>query len=158
MPAHLRNLRGQKPGVWLVSFEHAGKRYSARLCATRKSVAAAAKAKRKLLKEAGGKRDRLQPETLEMTRYVVVLTSLPWPDYSTADVLELYRARWQVELAFKRMKSLMQVGHVPKKNDASARAWIEAKLLAVLLIERLLEESRAISPWGYVFSSPQPLA
>ena len=156
--AHLRKLRGKKPGVWLVAFEHKGKRYAGRLCATRKTAAAAALARRKLLKEAGGKRDRLQPETLEMTRFVVVLTSLPWPEYSTADVLELYRARWQVELAFKRMKSLMQVGHVPKKNDASARAWIEAKLLAVLLVERLLEEARAISPWGYVFTTPHQMA
>ena len=154
----LKSLRGQKPGVWLVAFEHGGRQYSARLCAVRKTKVASAQARRKLLKEAGGARDRLQPETLAMTRYIAVLSTLPWPEFTTADVLELYRARWQVELAFKRMKSLMQVGHVPKKNDESARAWIEAKLLTVLLVERLLEDARAISPWGFVFAPAQPLA
>jgi IS4 transposase len=64
-------------------------------------------------------------------------------------VLEFYRARWQVELAFKRLKSLLEMGVVPKKKEASARAWMQGKILTVLLIERLLCEARFFSPWGY---------
>ena len=41
-----------------------------------------------------------------------------------ADVLEWYRLRWQVELVFKRFKSLAQLGHVPKYDDDSAKAWL----------------------------------
>jgi hypothetical protein len=36
----------------------------------------------------------------------------------------LYRSRWQIELAFKRMKSLMGLGHLPKKDPVSCRAWL----------------------------------
>jgi IS4 transposase len=64
-------------------------------------------------------------------------------------VLELYRCRWQVELAFKRLKSLLAMSAVPKSDEESARSWMQAKLLESLLIERLLEHSSALSPWGY---------
>lgn len=57
-------------------------------------------------------------------------------------VLEFYRARWQVELAFKRLKSLLQMGQLPKKKEASCRAWMQGKTLTALLIERLLCEAR----------------
>jgi len=33
---------------------------------------------------------------------------------SVAQVLEFYRLRWQIELAFKRMKTLAQLGHLPR--------------------------------------------
>jgi IS4 transposase len=64
-------------------------------------------------------------------------------------VMEFYRGRWQVELAFKRLKSLLQMGQVPKKKAASAQAWMQGKILTALLIERLLCEARFFSPWGY---------
>ena len=68
-----------------------------------------------------------------------MLVSLPIEVLSVAEALDLYRARRQIELFFKRLKSLFQLGHVPKRSDASARAWIEGKLLTALLIERLIE-------------------
>ena len=43
-------------------------------------------------------------------------------------MLEWYRLRWQVELVFKRFKSLAQLGHVPKYDDDSAKAWLYGKL------------------------------
>jgi hypothetical protein len=51
--------------------------------------------------------------------------------------------------AFKRLKSLLQMGQVPKKKEASCRAWMQGKILTALLIERLLCEARFFSPWGY---------
>jgi hypothetical protein len=144
----LRTLDAHEPGEWLVAFEAGGRTYSGRLCAVRKSVAAADRAKARMLKDATRKGKRLRPETLEAAEYIFVLTTLP-PDTSTAAVLELYRARWQVELAFKRLKSLFGAGHVPKYDPESARAWLHAKLLAVLLIERLSQEARFFSPWGF---------
>jgi IS4 transposase len=73
-------------------------------------------------------------------------------------VLDLYRARWQIELCFKRFKSLLGLGHLPKRSDASARAWIEGKLLTVLLIERLVDEARFFPPWGFDIAEKKPLA
>lgn len=145
----LRTLPGHDPGEWPVGFVANGSAYSARLCAIRKSAPAADLAKKKLLQTARKKGKRVRPATLELAEYIFVLTTLPVGQLSTNGVLELYRARWQVELAFKRFKSLLAIGHVPKQDPASARAWIHAKLLAVLLIERLATEARFFSPWGF---------
>ncbi len=89
-----------------------------------------------------------EPETLRLAAFVLVLTSLP-ATWGTALVLELYRARWQVELAFKRLKQLLAAGHVPKTTDPSSRAWLQAKILTALLIEHMIHAGRFFSPWGY---------
>jgi hypothetical protein len=61
--------------------------------------------------------------------------------------------RWQIELAFKRLKSLAQLGHVPKHDDHSARAWLYGKLLITLLVQKLIRTGRDISPSGYAASA-----
>ncbi|WP_043582634.1 transposase [Geminisphaera colitermitum] len=65
-------------------------------------------------------------------------------------ILQLYRLRWQIELAFKRLKSLLNTGHVPKKDPLSSRSWLQAKLLTCLLIEKSLLQSEVFSPWGFI--------
>jgi len=88
---------------------------------------------------------------------VLGLTNLEPERWSAAQVLELYRCRWQIERAFKRLKSLLQLGQLPKKDPASARAWLQLKLLLALLIERLCHQARFFSPWGYRLER-EPLA
>jgi IS4 transposase len=100
----------------------------------------------------------VRPETLECAEYTFVLVSLPTEALSVEEALETYRARWQIELCFKRLKSLFQLGHVPKRSDASARAWIEGKLLTVLLIERPIDEARFFPPWGFQLEAAESLA
>jgi len=155
---HLRRLRGHQAGEWSVRFDADRKLWPARLCAIRKSRHAAERAKKKILQQAAKKQKQVRPETLELAEYIYVLTSLAHHVLDARDVLDLYRARWQIELCFKRLKSLFRLGHVPKRNDASARAWIEGKLLTVLLIERLLNEAHFFSPWGFELSATKPLA
>ena len=99
----------------------------------------------------------VRDETLELAEYIFVLTTPGLDVLSAAEVLELYRARWQVEVGFKRLKSLFDVGSAPSKDPDAVRSWIYAKLLAVLLIERLGEESRLFSPWGFPLGSGQPV-
>lgn len=156
--AHLRQMEGHVAHQWDVQFEVDDQRYRARLCALRKSHAAAQNAKERIRRTAVRKQKNIHPDTLEFAEYVFVLTTLDSRQFSAADVLELYRARWQIELVFKRLKSLLRLGHVPKYNDQSARAWIEAKLLTVLLIEALQDKAHFFSPWGYKLSAPQSLA
>jgi hypothetical protein len=88
-------------------------------------------------------------EALFLAGYVSVWTTIPSNILGSAQVLEIYRVRWQIELAFKRMKSILGLGHLPKLSEASARAWIHGKLLVALLIERLLDTAEHFSPWGY---------
>jgi transposase len=135
-------------GEWPVWFEHAGQRHRLRLCVLRKSKVATQLAQRKAEEIARDKGQQVRPETLKLAAFVLVLTSLP-ASWGTALVLELYRARWQVELAFKRLKQLLATGHVPKTTDPSSRAWLQAKILTALLIEHMIHAGRFFSPWGY---------
>jgi hypothetical protein len=152
--ATLRSLEEHVPGSWPVRFRAGGKEYDARLCAVRKTASAAQQAKERLLKTARKKGKTVREETLELAEYIFVLATPGLDDLSAAEVLELYRARWQVELGFKRLKSLFNAGSAPNHDAEAVRSWIYAKLLAVLLIERLGEESRLFSPWGFPLGRP----
>lgn len=143
-----------KPGqvgslhVWLPTKKGAQERIPARLCAVRKSVEAAALAVRKLKQQASRKQSVLREVTLEHSGWIVVLTTVEETTMSAPEVLEWYRVRWQIELAFKRLKSLGDVGHLPKRDAASSRAWVYGKLLIALLSEKMQRHAAALSPWG----------
>ena len=68
------------------------------------------------------------------------------PTYSTQRVLEAYRLRWQVELVFKRLKQIAQLGHLPKHDPESAQAWLYGKLLVALLTEKVIQSARPFPP------------
>lgn len=146
--AHLRGLKTETVREWPVWFEHDGWLHPLRLCVLRKPAAAVQEARRKLRQKASRKGTQLQEETLQAAAYVMILTSLPQEEWGPSGVLELYRCRWQIELAFKRLKTLLQAGHVPKSSDPSAKAWMQAKILTALLIESLLCDSRSFSPYS----------
>ena len=120
-----------------------------RVCAIRKTEEAIRIAQGRLRKQARKKGRQVKPATLEFARFVIVFTTFPAQDFPGADALEWYRLRWQVELVFKRFKSLAQLGHLPKHNDRSAKAWLYGKLLVALLVEKLIGHATAVSPWGY---------
>ncbi len=109
-----------------------------RVCAIRKTQEAIRIAHRKLRKEATRRGKKPQPRTLKFARYVIVFTTFPEVGFTAVEVLEWYRTRWQVELVFKRFKSLAQLGHLPKYDDESAKAWLYGKLLVALLVEKLI--------------------
>jgi len=134
--------------VWTPAAKGTGKRVAARLCAVRKSIEAAALAERKLKRKASRKQTGLRDTTLELSAWIVVLTTVEQPVLDDAEVLEWYRVRWQIELAFKRLKSLGDAGHLPKRDPASSRAWVYGKLLIALLTERMQRHAAAFSPWG----------
>ena len=155
--ATMRSLAGHEPQAWPVRFQANDREYAARLCAVRKSAIAAQLSKERLLRAARKKGKVVRPETLELAEYIFVLATPGLDHLTPAQVLELYRVRWQVELGFKRLKSLFDAGSVPNRDPEAVRSWIYAKLLAVLLIERLGEESRLFSPWGFPFGGRESL-
>jgi len=132
------------------------------VCALRKSEAAIERAQRQITQKQARQKVSGTPEAREYACYVMVFTTLPPQDASSRQVLECYRLRWQIELTFKRFKSIVQLGHVPKQDDASSRAWLYGKLLVALLTEKLARVGSAISPWGYYLpeqaAGTQPVA
>ncbi len=138
-------------GEWRVVLHGRGSAFAGRLCAVRKSDCAIQQAHRRLQRKASRKQMITRPETLELAKYVIVFTTRP--SGSTADVLRSYRMRWQIELVFKRLKSLAQLGHVPKHDDRSSRAWLYGKLLVTLLAQKLIRIGRDISPSGCQLSA-----
>jgi IS4 transposase len=131
-----------------------------RVCALKKSKEQTEKAQAKLRRRASKKGHALQADTLEAAGYVVVLTTLK--ELSANALLELYRHRWQIELAFKRLKSLLHLGHLKKTDPEGAKAWLQGKLLVAMLIEVLIAVGERFSPWGYFLrpasKTPLPLA
>ena len=122
---------------------------SGRVCALRKTGEAIKMAQDRLRKAASKKGKQIQPETLKFAQYVIVFTTFPEAAFTAREILEWYRTRWQGELVFKRFKSLAQLGHLPKYDDESAKAWLYGKLLVALLVEKLIRHATAVSPWGY---------
>ena len=135
---------------WRVVLHGQGSAFAGRLCAVRKSDCAIQQAHRRLQRRASKKQMITRPGTLELAKYVIVFTTRS--SGSTADVLRSYRMRWQIELVLKRLKSLAQLGHLPKHDDRSSRAWLYGKLLVTLLAQKLIRIGRDISPSGYPLS------
>ena len=74
---------------------------------------------------------------------MLILTSLPQGTYSADDIPELYRLRWRVELAFKRLKSTCGLSGPPGKDERSAKPWILAHLLLIIPLEPAVDEFEA---------------
>jgi hypothetical protein len=129
-----------------------------RLVIRRKSPEEAQEAQRKLRKEAKKRGKQPDPRSLEAARYILLLTSLPAETFSASDVLALYRLRWQIELAFKRFKSLAGLDQLPAKDPDLAKTWIYAKLITILLAERIAGNLPESPPSGLKITGGKPLA
>jgi hypothetical protein len=144
----LRTLGAAQLADWPVHLLHKQQRIPGRVCALRKSEEAAERARMKAARESTRKGHQIQPQTLEAAGYTFVFTTLG-AEVEAACILEMYRGRWQIEIAFKRLKSLMQLGHLKKTDPAGAQAWLQGKLLVSLLVEALVAAAERFSPWGY---------
>lgn len=147
--ARLRTLRVGEVRAWPAWVHTDAGAREGRLVAIKRSAAVARKAREQLRRRSSRRQQTISVAAAEAVQYVFVWTSLPEADAPPDAVIELYRLRWQIELTFKRMKSLLGFGQLPKHSDASARAWLHGKLFVALLTERMIEEATLFSPWGY---------
>ncbi|MBM2834072.1 MAG: transposase family protein, partial [Candidatus Brocadiaceae bacterium] len=148
----LRTLHGTQVGDWPVYVQGDKGFIEGRLCAIKKSKADTEKARKKVLQESRRKGRKAQPETVESAGYIFVFTTLPEKLVKPSVVLEIYRGRWQIELVFKRLKSIIGLGHLPKQDPVGAKAWIHGKLFAAFLIEALISAGERFFPWGFPIS------
>jgi len=148
--------RAGQAAEWPAWVQSADRQIAGRLCAVRKSEEAIQRAYRRLTRKQQDGKAKVTPESRELARYVIVFTTMPkvWPQLR--QVMECYRLRWQIELTFKRLKSIVQLGHVPKHDDQSSRAWLYGKLFVALLSQKLTRVGGAVSPWGYYLAEQAP--
>lgn len=167
---------GGEPIDWMDLFDHAGAQGSLdipilmhkahsrfdpvplRLVLIRKPPAAAAKARAKARRASQKDQNRIDPRTLASADHVILLTSLPREQVPVSLLGALYRLRWQVELAIKRLKSILHIDRLPAKNPDLARAWLYAHLLFALLLEETAAELDALSPSAADGTADVPLA
>jgi hypothetical protein len=91
-------------------------------------------------------------QTKLAARYVQIFTSLSREQADSALVLETYRMRWQVEMAFKRAKGVVSLGETAARDMELCEAKILAKLLLLLLIQKY---ETTFFPWGYALRRVQ---
>ena len=141
---HLRTLKPGEIGEWSARMISGAREQTVRVCAYRKTEEQRLESERKYLAHTSKKQKKFVPEVLEITGYVVIVTTLK--ELNAEEILGLYRQRWQIELTFKRLKSLTGLGHLKKRSPAGIQAWIQGKLFVACLLERLLVISGHFSP------------
>lgn len=135
-----------KPEELDTSACNAGPPFPARLIAVSLPPEKALISKTRLLSENRLKGRVVQAETLEAAGHVLLLTSLPEDEYSAEQVADCYRLQWQIELAFKWLKSLLHLDALRAKEPELAKAWIFANLLAAFLIDDIIQPSLDFPP------------
>lgn len=159
--ARLRRLKAGEAGDWpvMVQPRAAEPAVLGRVCAIRKSRQAAERARARAVRQAQKQGSLVKEETLEGAGYIFVFTTATSERMTAWQALELYRARWQIEIVFKRLKSILGLGHLRKSDMRSARAWLEGKLFVAFLVEALINQGAAFFPWGYPAGPrPRPMA
>lgn len=144
-------LREGEIGDWPVAFRSKGVLYPMRLLTVLKAPGATAREQARIRREYTKKGKRISARVLAATGYVAILTDLSPAQAPAADVFELYRLRWQVEIAFKRLKSLVDLDRLRAKDRSLARCYLYGKLLAAILLDDLCDRLPAFSPWGFSF-------
>ena len=59
----------------------------------------------------------VDPRTLRAAGYMILITSLDATAFPPQLLVRLYRVRWQIELAFKRLKSILRLDRLPAKGS-----------------------------------------
>lgn len=153
-----------KPIDWLKLFKRAGQQgaldmpvrvhkahsqfepLDMRLVIIKKPPVAAAKARAKARRASQKNQRRTDPRTLAGADYVILLTSLKREEFPITLIAALYRLRWQIELAIKRLKSILHIDQLSAKNPDLARAWLYAHLLLALMLDEISAGLGSIPP------------
>ena len=97
-------------------------------------------------REASRKQKILDPRSLVAAEFIILGTTLPAEGYPAEEVLAVYRLRWQIELAFKRLKSLLGMDQIPTRTERASRSWLIAHLIMALLCDDISQEFLESSP------------
>lgn len=125
------------------AFVHVGDRkIPGRLIWVRLPENKAAQARKRAERESEGPCDA---DTLFAAEFVVVFTTVV-QGLTAKQVLTLYGARWQVEVDFKRSKSIRELDTLPNFRPETIYSWICAKLLLQAVAVRIASPALAFPP------------
>src|SRR5215210_4528949 len=141
--AWLRRQRGAGAAEWTGWCQWQGQRYRVRLVARRLPPEARPRAQRRKHRQVRKRRRQPSAQTLWLASWWLLLTTLDAATWPAADILRLYRARWQIELVFKRFKQLLAGQALRARTAAAAEATVRALLVAWALQEGVADEVRA---------------
>lgn len=147
----LRNLPRENEIHEITAWARSGKHQTPikiRLIARRKPPEVVEAEHKRLRQHASRKQRTLDPRSLIAAEYFVVATSLAEEEIPAVEVLAVYRLRWQIELAFKRLKSLLHIGQLRTKTEAGTRCWLYAHLIVALLGDDLSQDFLESFPSG----------
>jgi IS4 transposase len=131
----------------VVGAPEAGQRVPVRLIALPLPADKAEANRKKLRRKASKHQDKLDPRSLVAAGFVVLVSSLP-AEIPAEEICAAYRLRWQIELAFKRLKSLLGIDRLPTRTREGSLAWLYSHLILALLIEDTCQDFLESSPSG----------
>jgi IS4 transposase len=117
-----------------------------RLIIQRKTPEATEATRLSLRRAAIKKGKKLDPRSLIAAEFMILGTSLPKRGYTAKDILAVYRLRWQIELTFKRLKSLLHIDKLPTRTEQTSRSWLYAHLILALLCDDVSQDFLESSP------------
>jgi hypothetical protein len=117
-----------------------------RLIVQRKTPEATEATRQALHRAATRKGRTLDPRSPVAAAFMMLATALPRRGYSAPAMLAAYRLRWQIELAFKRLKSLLHIDRLPTRTERGSQSWLYAHLILALLCDDLSQDVLEASP------------
>ena len=88
----------------------------------------------------------LDPRTETTAGYLMLVTSVPAALQPAGRIVALYRNRWQIEIGFKRLKTLGGLDRLPASDPDLARTWLLAHLIAAVLTDEIARDIVGFPP------------
>jgi hypothetical protein len=125
-----------------------GQRYAVRLIAAKLPPTDARAARQRKRQQAKDHGRQITLATLLIAGWVLLVTTLAADAWSDTEVLRLYRARWQTELVYKRMKQVLKLNQIRSIQRVQVEATVRLLLIAWALQEGEAARVRAVLPRG----------
>lgn len=112
-------------------------RIPCRLICLRVSEEVAQQRRRKLKKNAQKKGRTASKKSLFFAAWILMITNIPQDLLPSEMIRPLYSLRWQIELLFKQMKSVLNINHIATKNENRFRCEVIGKLIVAILLYKI---------------------
>jgi len=134
---HLRDLAGHTCELEILMGGKRLPQVACRLIALRVSEHIANERRRRLKKEAQKKGRAVSNHHLRMCDWTLLITNVPHRWLPLEMVRALYTVRWQIELLFKQLKSILRVHQSDTGKENRLRCELYGKLIGAVLIHRI---------------------